>query len=87
MVNALVCTLVQAKLGKLADTPTLSMFGGADECVPPAISAHALRDRMAAVLKHPLSQARVIEGAGHALEGHEQEAVNIMISFVTSIAS
>jgi pimeloyl-ACP methyl ester carboxylesterase len=87
VVNALVCTLVQAKLGKLANTPTLSMFGGADECVPPAISAHALQDRMAAVLSHPLSQAHVIEGAGHSLEGHEQEAVNVMIDFVKSVAS
>ena len=87
VVNALVYTFVQAKLGKLAEIPTLSMFGRADECVPPAINAHALRDKMAAVLKHPLSQALVIEGAGHALEGHEQEAVNIMISFVKSIAS
>ena len=78
---------VQAKLGRLADIPTLSLFGGADECVPAAIGAHALRDRLAAVLRHPLSQARVIEGAGHALEGHEEEAISIMVEFVKAISS
>lgn len=65
--------------------PTLSLFGGADEFVPPNISAHDLRDKFAAVLTHPLSAARVIEGAGHSLDGHEQEAVDVMIGFVKSV--
>jgi pimeloyl-ACP methyl ester carboxylesterase len=80
------CYDMQAKLGRLAEVPTLSLFGGADECVPPAISAHDLRDRFATVLTHPLSQSHVIEGAGHSLDGHEQEAVSIMVEFVNSIA-
>ena len=79
-------SFVQAKLARLAELPTLSLFGGADECVPPAISAHDLRDKLAAVLTHPLSQCHVIEGAGHALDGHEDEAVSIMVDFVKSVA-
>jgi pimeloyl-ACP methyl ester carboxylesterase len=78
-------TIVQATLGRLAEIPTLSLFGGADECVPPTINAHDLRDKFAAVLTHPQSQSCVIKDAGHALDGHEQEAVSIMVEFVKTI--
>ena len=77
--------LLQEKLGRLAEVPTLSLFGGSDEYVPKSVDAHELRDKFAAVLTHPLSRAEVIEGAGHSLDGHEEEAVATMVDFITSL--
>lgn len=67
--------------------PTLSLFGGNDEFVPQSVSTDELREKFAAVLTHSLSQTRVLEGAGHSLDGHEQEAVDVMIEFVKSVSS
>lgn len=77
---------VQAKLGEVADLPALALFGGSDEYMPPSETAEGLRNKMAAVLTHPLSQTRVIEGADHALDGYEKEAVTAMIEFVKSVS-
>ncbi len=73
-------------MGRLAEVPTLSLFGGSDEYVPQSISPHEMRDKFAAVLTHPLSQARVIEGADHALNGHEKEATDVMANFIKSLS-
>jgi len=76
----------QAKLGRLAEVPTLSLFGGSDEYMSETIDPQEMRDKFAAVLTHPLSQARVVDGADHALDGHEEEATNFMIRFIQTLS-
>ena len=76
---------LQDRLGELVKVPTLAMLGGADEFVPPSIDSHKLCRKFAAVLEHPQSRAVVIEGAGHSLTGHEEEAVDAMIDFVQKL--
>ncbi len=75
----------QEKLGQLAEVPTLSLFSGADEYVPQSIDKAELQDKFAAVLTHPLSVARIVEGAGHSLTGHEEEATDIMVDFIKTL--
>lgn len=77
----------QAKIGKVSEVPALALFGGSDEYMPHSEAAEELRGKMAAVLTYPSSQTRVIEGANHALDGHEKEAVAIIIEFVKSVSS
>lgn len=77
--------VLEGKLGAVASMPTLVLLSGSDECVPEAIDPQKTRHRFAAVLRHPLSKAEVIEGANHSLKGHEVEAVDAMIDFVKSL--
>jgi pimeloyl-ACP methyl ester carboxylesterase len=71
------------RLGHL-HVPTLFLFSGADEYVPPHVDAPALGRRFVDACrgKCPLPKAVVVEGANHSGKGHEAEVVREIVAFV-----
>jgi hypothetical protein len=70
-------------LGHMEQTPALFVVSGADEYVPRGVDAYALAARLCAAAGG--ADSVVVEGANHALEGHEAAAVDINLGFCKKV--
>lgn len=66
------------------NVPTLLAFSAKDEYVPFSVDVPQLAARMKAAMPHaqPCTITH-IEGAGHALKGHEDQFVTQLLDFMT----
>jgi pimeloyl-ACP methyl ester carboxylesterase len=64
--------------------PTLVLASLKDEAVPGHVSIEGMARRLAAAMG-PAAQVGLLEGAGHAAEGHEEELVQQVLAFVKQL--
>jgi alpha-beta hydrolase superfamily lysophospholipase len=69
----------------MAGLPTLVLQSGADEYVPAHVDPRGLGQRLAAAIG-PSATVAVIEGGNHVLQGKEDEAVALMVEFISGCA-
>jgi pimeloyl-ACP methyl ester carboxylesterase len=62
--------------------PALLIFSGKDEFYPRRIDVKKLAHKIAGTFKTDLVQMKILENAGHFLQGFEDELVNHVLSFL-----
>ena len=70
----------------MSQVPCLVMISGCDEYVPVYVDKAGLGRRLVDSIGQS-AQLTVIDGAGHSLEGHEEEAAGIVVQFVADLSS
>lgn len=76
------CAL-QEKLSGLKALPVLVLASGADEYVPSAPTYLAAMERLAGAMGG--ARLETIDGAQHALGGHEEQAVGLVVDFLAGL--
>jgi pimeloyl-ACP methyl ester carboxylesterase len=72
------------RLGHVA-VPTLFVMSMADEYVPPSVDVHRLCERFQASITRAVARVEKLEGANHALYGHEEAFVDVVERFMSTL--